>query len=203
MNFFGVTTESQKVLFVLDLSGSMEFAMVPKGNPDDDPSLPHDMPAEGELSRLGTAKQDLFKALGGLGEGAQFNLVLYASDVWTWADELVDMDDDARAEAIEFVEGCGAVGATNIYGALERALDMAGAVGGGTWSKPLVDTIYVLTDGRASVGVTTDTEDILAFVRERNRTAGIVIHAIGLSAAHDASLLRRLAEENNGSYVAR
>jgi hypothetical protein len=40
-------------------------------------------------------------------------------------------------------------------------------------------------------------------VRERNATAGIVIHTIGLSGAQDADLLRRLAEENGGQYVAR
>jgi Mg-chelatase subunit ChlD len=132
-----------------------------------------------------------------------FNLVLFASDVETWNDDLVTMDPDARAQVAEFVEKQEAVGGTNIYGSLERALDLAGTKGGNQWSKTTIDTIYVLTDGKASVGLTTDTEEILAFVRERNKTAGITIHTIGLSNAHDPVLLRRLAEENGGSYVGR
>jgi Mg-chelatase subunit ChlD len=67
----------------------------------------------------------------------------------------------------------------------------------------VIDTIYFLTDGRATVGLTTNTEEILSYVRERNRNSGIVVHTIGLSDAHDAVLMRRLAEENGGTYVGR
>ncbi len=203
ISFFGVVTESRKVLFVLDVSGSMEFSMTPGNNPTDDPNLPYDFPGEGEISRLTAAKRDLVKAIGGLKEETLFNVVFYASDVWTWADDLVEMSSDVREEVETFVEDTGAVGATNIYGALERALELAGAGDDGEWAEPEIDTIYLLTDGRATVGLTTDTDDILAFVRERNRTAGITIHTIGLSAAHDTHLLRRLAEDNGGTYVGR
>jgi len=205
VSFFGVSTDSERVLFVLDVSGSMEFSMVPKQNPTDDPALPRDMPGKDEISRLTAAKRDLVKALEGLSDGALFNVVLYASDVWTWADGLAEMSPEARAEVSAYVEQVGAVGGTNIYGALERALDLAGADDGdgGEWAEPEIDTIYLLTDGRATVGLTTDTDDILAYVRERNRDAGITIHTIGLSGAHDANLLRRLAEENGGRYVGR
>ncbi|HVS12212.1 MAG TPA: VWA domain-containing protein [Planctomycetota bacterium] len=203
MSFFGIETESRRVLFVLDLSGSMSFAMLPKSNPEDDPRRPYDMPAKGEPSRLEAAKKDLASALAGLKDGGRFNLVLYASDVWTWSDELVTMTSETRQEVAKAIEGLGASGGTNIYGALERALDIAGAKGGGTWSKPEIDTIYFLTDGRPSIGLTKVPDEILAYVRERNSDAGIVIHTIGLSAAQDAAFLRRLAEENGGQYVAR
>jgi HEAT repeat protein len=203
VTFFGITTESQRVLFVLDLSGSMKFSMVPKKNPDDDPGKPFDMPEGNEPSRLEVAKRDLRKAVGGLRDGGTFNLVLFASDVWTWSDKLETMSPDARTEVQQFIDKADAVGGTNIYGALERALDLAGAKGGDAWSKPAIDTIYLLTDGKASVGVTTDVDAILSFVRSRNQTAGIVIHTIGLSDAQDAVLLRRLAEENGGTYVSR
>jgi VWA domain-containing protein/HEAT repeat protein len=203
LTFFGITTESQRVLFVLDLSGSMEFSMTPKNNPDDDPGRPYDFPGKDEISRLTAAKRDLAKALGGLRDGGQFNLVLFASDVWTWDDQIVTMSPETRTEVTTYIDGLTAVGGTNIYGAIARALELAGAKPGGTWSKPSIDTIYFLTDGKASVGLTTDPEEILAYVREVNRSAGIVIHTIGLSGAQDAQLLRRLAEENGGTYVAR
>jgi len=203
VTFFGITTDSQRVLFVLDLSGSMDFSMTPKNNPDDEAGREPDMPGKGEMSRLEAAKRDLIKAIGGLRDGAKFNLVLFASDVWTWADELIVMAPDKRSQLTSFIESSDAVGGTNIYGALERALDLAGAVGGDTFVDPAIDTIYLLTDGKASVGTTTDREEILSFVRARNQSAHITIHTIGLSDAHDAVLLRRMAEENNGRYVGR
>lgn len=201
--FFGIRTESERVLFVLDLSGSMNFSMVPRNNPNDDPGKPFDMPRKGELSRLEAARRELVKALGGIDDGAVFNLVLYASDVWAWQDELVEMSPQARAEAVRYIESIDAVGGTNIYGALDLALDLAGADGGESGDPPKIDTIFLLSDGRASVGLTTDADEILAHIRERNRGVGITIHTIGLSGAQDAHLLRNLAEQNGGVYAAR
>lgn len=203
VSFFGISTESQRVLFVLDLSGSMKFSMSPKSNPNDDPNRPYDMPGEGETSRLDAAKRDLIKAIGGLRDGASFNLVLFASDVWSWADDLVVMAPDKRLALTKYIEEVDAIGATNIYGALERAFEVAGASGGDTFTNPQIDTIYLLTDGKATVGVTSDREEILSFVRSRNQSARITIHTIGLSDAHDAVLMRRIADENGGQYVGR
>ena len=99
-------------------------------------------------------------------------------------------------------ESLDAVGATNIYGALKVALEQAGATGGDEWSAPEIATIFFLSDGRATVGLSTDADETLAFVREQNATAGIVIHTIGLSSEHDVYLMRSLAEQNDGKYVA-
>jgi len=203
--FFGISTESNRVLFVLDLSGSMVFSMVPRNNPEDDTSggRQPDMPRKGELSRLQEAQLALKKAIGGMARGGVFNVVFYASDVWTWEDKPVPMTDESISEALRMVDELEAVGGTNIYGALAIALDMAGATGGDEWSAPEVDTIYFLSDGRASVGLTTNPDEILAYVCERNAAAGITIHTVGLSGAQDAYLMRSLAEQNGGIYVAR
>lgn len=203
VTFFGIKTASQRVLVILDVSGSMAFSMVPRNNPNDRQGVPPDMPRDGEDSRLAVAKRELNKALGGIRDGGFFNIVLYASDVWTWEDELVLMEPEARSDALRFVESLTAVGGTNIYGALTRAFELVGVKDGDEWCEPLVDTIFLLSDGQASVGVTTDSEQILSFVRERNRSAGIVIHTIGLSGAQDAYLLGSLAEQNGGAYAAR
>ncbi len=203
VTFFGIQTTSRRVLFILDLSGSMNWSLVPRDNPDDDPNLPPDLPRGREMSRLTAAKRDLMRALSGLGPGAHFNLVLYASDVWTWKDKLAVMDDKTRVSVQDYVESLEAEGGTNIYGALKLALELAGADGGESWSEPAIDTIFLLTDGHPSVGVVTDPEGILDFVREKNQRAGIVIHTIGLSGSQDAYLLSKLAEENGGTYASR
>ena len=203
VTFFGIRTDSRRVMFVLDLSGSMNFAMVPRDNPDDDPQKPYDMPRKDEFSRLDVAKTELMRALGGLEEGSIFNIVMYASDVWTWKDELVEMEEDTRPKISEFLDGIEAVGATNLYSALEVALDLSGAHASEKWQEPEIDTIFVLSDGRPSVGLSTDADEILALVKERNEAAGITIHTIGLSGAQDAYLMRSLAEQNGGTYAAR
>ena len=203
VTFFGIRTESQRVLFVLDVSLSMTFSMVPHGNPDDGDGRRPDMPREGEDSRIDVAKRELVRAIGGVADGGVFNLVLFASDVWTWRDELVEMEPATRAEALAFVERIEPMGGTNLYGALAQALDLAGVREDGEWREPLVDTVFLLSDGRPMIGVTTDPDEILAYVRERNRAAGLTIHTIGLSGAQDAYLLRSLAEQSGGSYAAR
>ncbi|MCH2105461.1 MAG: HEAT repeat domain-containing protein [Planctomycetes bacterium] len=203
VTFFGIRTDSRRVMFVLDLSGSMNFAMVPRDNPDDDPQKPYDMPRKDEFSRLDVAKTELMRALGGLDEGSIFNIVMYASDVWTWKDDLVEMEEDTRPKISEFLDSLEAVGATNLYSALEVALDISGAQASEKWQEPEIDTIFVLSDGRPSVGLSTDPDEILALVKERNEAAGITIHTIGLSGAQDAYLMRSLAEQNGGTYAAR
>ena len=40
VTFFGIKTKSQRVLFVFDVSRSMNFSMVPRNNPNDDRSRP-------------------------------------------------------------------------------------------------------------------------------------------------------------------
>lgn len=205
LTFFGIRTESQRVLFVLDLSGSMEFSMVPRENPDDDTrnGREGDKPQDGEISRLVAAKRDLQKAMGGLEDDALFNVIFYASDVWSWKDNLVKMDSDSRQEVTEVIEELRAVGGTNIYGAMQAAFKMAGAKAGNEWVEPKVDTIFLLSDGKPSIGISTDADEILSMVREANENVGITIHTIGLSGAQDAYLLRTLAEENGGTYAAR
>ncbi len=205
VSFFGISTESQHVLFVIDCSLSMNFSMTPKNNPTDEPGKPYDTPDEskGESSRLSAAKRDLEKAISGIKDGGEFNIIGYAADVWSWDDTPAVMSSQTRKEALSYVNALEGAAGTNIYSALERAFDMSGAKSGSVWSKPAFDTIFFLTDGRATIGVTTNSEEILAYVRERNANAGIVLHTIGLSGAQDAQLLRRLAEENHGQYVAR
>jgi hypothetical protein len=203
VTFFGIRTESQNVAFILDLSGSMNYSVVVRDNPGDNPNQPADMPKSGERSRLQVALSDLGRALGGLRDDATFAIIMYASDVRVWKDGLQTMTPARRSEIAPFLKGLTAVGGTNIFGALRKGFDVAEVSLGDKWSDPPIDTIFLLTDGKPSVGLVVTPEPILRYVREWNRTAGIVIHTIGLSGAQDAYLLRRLAEENGGTYVAR
>ena len=103
------------------------YGFMPRYNPNDDPGRPPDLPRGTEPSRLDEAKRALRRSIGGLREGATFNLVLYASDSWQWKSGLVEMDGDVRLEVLEHVDGLEAVGGTNLFGALRTALEVAGA----------------------------------------------------------------------------
>ena len=76
---------------------------------------------------------------------------------------------------------------TNLSGALEEALTMK------------TSTIVVISDGRPSRGIT-DTEEFLAFVKNRNsQGARIITIALGEQRKFQGvELLQKLAAQNNG-----
>ena len=147
------------------------------------------------------------KALAGVKDGGTFNIVVYAADVWTWSEDPVVMGAMTREEATIFVEEITAIGGTNIWGCIEKGLDLSqgrkSKKGLSKWVQPNYDTLFLLTDGQPSIGISINREEILDMVRERNEGLGLVINTIGLSSDQDAVLMRRLAEENNGTYAAR
>ncbi len=198
-SFFGVETDSKSVLFVVDLSGSMNASMISRSGFGDDKL---DEPRRGELSRLQVAKNELKRAIASLDDGTLFNIVPYASSAWTWKKDLVEMTPDIRGEVQGFIDGLQAVGGTNIYGALSEAFRLAQIDPSGEWSEPAVDTVFLLSDGQPSLGTSSDPDTILSMVKEFNEGAGIVIHTVGLSGSQDAYLMRNLAESNGGIYTA-
>jgi hypothetical protein len=64
---------------------------------------------------------------------------------------------------------------------------------------PIVDTIYVLSDGDPTVGAQTDPGQIRETVREWNRHRGVKLHCIAVGG--DLDTLEWLAEDSGGQYV--
>ena len=88
---------------------------------------------------------------------------------------------------------------TNLHAGLLAALDL-----GTSWVVPgkRADTIVVVSAGRPDRGALWSAELLLREVALRNASRMMTIHTLGLGEEHDAVLLRRLARENHGSYVA-
>ena len=82
----------------------------------------------------------------------------------------------------------GPIGGTAIYDGLWLAFE-----------DPLVDTIYVLTDGQPSAGKVTDIYEIRREVARWNATRNVKIH--GVSVGQESQLLRWLAEDSGGRYT--
>jgi len=175
--FFGIQIESERVIFIIDVSGSMSELTAPryageKGEP-----------------RIEVAKRELIAAIEALEPGTLFNVIIFSGGVGYWLDgDISESDGVSREEAKEFVERLGTGGGTNLYGALEAAFE-----------DPDVDTIFVLSDGEPSVGDVIDPKAIRRHVALWNQNRGIVIHSIAVGGS--LQVLEWIAEDSGGTYV--
>lgn len=189
--FYGIRTTSKRIVFCIDFSGSMHFPLDGEGG-----SGP---------PRIEKAKRELLQALAALPEDAQFNLVVYNSNVSVWKKSMQAATLRNKQAARKFIEKQNPAGATNIYDALNKSLDIA-AAGGKAKRKakdvPVADTIFFLTDGRPTNGRVVDATQILKEITARNRLLDVVIHTVGVSQDQNAGFLLNLAKQNRGRYVA-
>ena len=169
--FYGVPVESERVVFVIDQSGSMAAL----GDTKD---------------KLGPAVRETLKVIAKMRDGSKVNVVFFGTKVHTWSDNLRELGKNSRRELAEHLNRQKPLGDTNLYGGLELALSMDG-----------VDTIYLLSDGEPSSGRFVVDEEILREIGKRNKRLRVQIHCISLD--EDSPLLKKLAEQSGGTYVAR
>jgi len=184
--FYGIRASSKRVVFCLDVSGSMNFPLDGQGG-------------EG-APRIEKAKHELVQALTGLPDDARFTIVVYNTDVRTWKNSLQEASPRNKASARKFVEGLEPDGATNIFDALVTALEIAAPPARNR--EPGADTIFFLTDGLPTHGRIIEPHQILDEITRRNRVLGVSIHTVGVSKEQGAGLLLNLARRNGGRYVA-
>ncbi|MCE9634231.1 MAG: VWA domain-containing protein [Planctomycetes bacterium] len=186
--FFGVETNSKRLCFVIDLSGSMNEKAADKGKD----------------TRADMAKAELLRSIGGMEDGSTFALVLFASDVRVWKKEMTVASDESRKAAIAFVTQSPVVGATNTYGALEAAFALGEPLkqkGSDAYADPLLDTIIFLSDGKPTHGRTLVPAEIRAAVREWNKRRRVTVHAIAFGKDADFEFMKGLATDTGGVFV--
>jgi Ca-activated chloride channel homolog len=140
-------------------------------------------------TKLEQAKAALQQALGTLGPNDRFRLIAFSGAVRSFRDAPVAATRANLADAREFVDGLAAEGGTNLAGALEAALDVAGD------AERLAQVILV-SDGMPSVGE-----------QAPDRIAGEAAARVGrarifpVGVGHDVNtyLLDRLAAEGHGA----
>jgi hypothetical protein len=184
--FYGIRTSSKRVVFCLDISGSMEWSL--EGRDAQGPP------------RLDKAKEELIRAINGLPEDARFAIVVYSTAVQTWKKALEPASQKNKASARKFVEDLKPEGATNIFDALVTAMEIAAPPAKGR--EPGADTILFMTDGQPTHGKVIDPHQILDEVTRRNRVLGVTLHTVGVSKDQNAAFLLNLAKRNGGRYVA-
>ncbi len=169
--FYGVAIATDGVAFVLDRSGSMEYS----GGKE-------------TRSRYQLVVDEFRKVVTGMPDKTKVNLILFNDRVREWSARAKPLNESRRRELLGFASAANPSGSTNLFDALDKALEDED-----------VDTIVLLSDGQPTDGRITDTDDILREVARRNEIARIRIHCIAVDG--DMGFLRALAEQNDGDYV--
>ncbi|MCA9000918.1 MAG: HEAT repeat domain-containing protein, partial [Planctomycetes bacterium] len=175
--FFGMEIRSARVIFIVDVSGSMNEEL--RG---------HYVGERGQV-RMERAKEELIAAIDGLQKGTRFDMIAFSGGVDNWAEKpLAESQEPDHEKAKEWVSSLGAGGGTNLYGSLEKAFE-----------DPDVDTIMVLSDGEPSVGDIIDPGAIREAVQALNTNRNVRIHTIALGGT--LQILEWLAEDSGGNFV--
>ncbi|MHC4598143.1 MAG: HEAT repeat domain-containing protein, partial [Planctomycetota bacterium] len=205
-SFYGITTFSKKIIYIIDISRSMEFPAGGKAPKSAGRGSGKYAEPVGN-TKIAIARWQLHRAVHSLPKDAVFNIVVYSESYKVWRKGMVSAHPRFKGEAHDFIDGLRPNGTTNIYDSLIKAFEIAGASPAGASGKGrkkdkelAADTVFLLSDGNPNRGRITETEKILEDVRKRN--PGIVLHTIGIGEAAGAPLLKRLAEENGGRYGA-
>jgi len=193
--YYGIPVRTTSAIFIIDVSESMKYSAT---------DWKAELPGPGDHSRLDSAKRELIHALHGFDPRGRFNVVAFHSDVFTWKRGMVVAKEEEKEAAKDWVRDLEPSSTTNIYGALEKAFEIAGM---GTADKHYglrADTIFLLSDGAPTNLDYTDDDPmrVIRAVRAWNPLKRVRIHTIGLK-GHKASFMSRLAKENGGTYVSR
>ena len=207
INYYGIETVSRRIVFLIDVSGSMNEAINDK---------PTDVTGEEEEVYRGLkiyiAKKMLKQAIRNLGEESFFNIVIFNHEIKTFAPTALQATQANKNKAFLAINDLEAVGATFTYGALEKTFQMAGRGVTDKSYDPGVDTIFVLSDGAPTDSDDTaaksmDPEKVLAATREWNQLKRIVIHTIaidprvGKGGRGFIKFMKKLAHQNKGTYT--
>lgn len=174
--FFGLKLDSQRLVFVIDASGSMELSMAGR------------YVGEQGAQRIEAARTELVQALDKLDPEALFGVIPFNDRARPIQDELVRASKENLGSTKKDVLKLQPSGGTNLFGGLKAAFELSDT-----------DTIVLLGDGIASMGETVDPDVIRMRVARWNKDRGVKIHAVAIGA--DIQVLRWLAEDSGGQHI--
>ena len=218
---YGVPIKSDRILFVLDISGSMKDPLKNPQPPtptskgpitpkDGDPPPPP--PPEEMISgpKIDVAKHELKKAIEKLPKTAKFGIVAYNHATLVWKEHPVDASPENKEEAFKWIRDFKASGSTFTDGALRVAFRIAGLGAiDKAYPEVVVDTIILISDGAPTdnapdASKVMDFHVILQHVKEWNARGAVVIHTIAIDMTNEVNgneFLKTLAEQNKGTFT--
>jgi HEAT repeat protein len=214
--YFGLRVLSGKLGFLFDTSESMDEEYIPKKKGDEaTPASAEEKgktavaPSRGKAkgkakakkkvtTKLDVAKRELTDVVKGLADGQTLNIFRFnslitdfvASTLGPEKKALARLTPATRQKINAFIQASKAEGLTNLLGVLKDAMQYPG-----------LDTIYLLSDGAPTIGVT-DYKELLSEVERANRRLRIKINVISFDPQpQERQLLQALASQNYGVYV--
>ncbi len=207
--YYGIdTSKSKHVVFLVDISGSMEgkaetdlqgniiAAAGSKASNVVGDAVGGPLgnvikkQANNQLTKLGKAKKELIPTIKGLSEDTYFTIIIFENDVKTLKKELMQATSANKGIATVYLDRLSSGGGTNIYESLENAFQITN-----------IETIFLLSDGTPTAGKVTSPNEILEAVTKWNSLNKITIHTIGLGEDCDKEFMRKLAEQNSGKFI--
>jgi HEAT repeat protein len=181
--FFNIRLVSDRVIFICDMSSSMEEPA------KEQPGTGGSVAATGRdgMTRFALAKLQLLAVLADIPNGTAFNVYFFSHVLEPFDGRMQRMKRSTRSKVTKWVKSQFANGTTNVYDAILTA-----------YLEPSVDTIYLLTDGFPTDGEITDPHAIRERVRHWNTTRHVVVHTISLG--RYSELLEGLAADSGGTY---
>jgi len=174
--FYGIPVASSRVCFVIDRSGSMK-----------------------EQNRFATACRELKRLIEELPDAARVNVIFFGGTQSLFSTQPTRvLDKPTRRDVLAFIDRQNFEAGTDLYAALEKAIAFVGSPETGRLREEGPDTIFVLSDGQATVGRLVDDELVARVIARRARWLRPAIHTIALSA--EAKSLKMLAELSGGQY---
>ncbi len=170
--YYGIDIHAKRMMFIIDHSGSMNERV-------------------GGYSRLDRAKIELISTINSLPSDSEFAISFYSDDVRQWRRELVEATEDNKRQAAIFIEQLEPRGMTNTYGALRQSLEY----------DEQLEAVFLLTDGRPTMGSIVVPEAIIADIVHRNRFRHLKFNTIGIKVDGPTErFLRNLAEHAAGEF---
>ncbi|MEE9390957.1 MAG: HEAT repeat domain-containing protein [Planctomycetota bacterium] len=188
VNYYGIPLQSDKVVFVVDISGSMEFGAEAGGE-----------------KRIDVARKKLLEVVQKLDKKTQFNVLAFSgSNLYYKSKGLMPCTPENKRKVSKWIRGLKTGGGTNTYAALEAIFE--------EYSK--ADTLYLLSDGSPSSGKVYQQEHLIAQVHKWNLRRRLRIHTIALLSGdipktgpladeknEAARFMKQLADITGGSFV--
>lgn len=184
-SFFGLEPESDRVLFVIDRSGSMEAVFDPK----------QQTPERRVPTRFEKAAEELCGFVETLGPRARFDIVVFHDFADPWKGKLVAADERNRAAARKWLAAQKPKGGTRLRAGIDLGLAV-GPEGVPAVDRVEADTVVVLCDGATTEGAGW----VGPWLRRHNGRLRVRFHGVQIGEGGDGTL-EELARETGGQFV--
>jgi hypothetical protein len=176
--FFGLRVETDRVLFVVDGSSSMQTRF-----------------GTAQRTRHEEAIEQLLSFLERSGEGTRFAVALFDDRGVSWRQKLTRADESGRAAVRRWLEGKRPEGRTLLFEGLRAGLDLDRR-GRLNPERVEVDTVVVLCDGATTEGPGW----VADWLAQENAVARLVFHCVQIGQDGNGTL-EALSEGSGGSFL--